>query len=87
MTVGVFVYFVLANGMFLTELKIQGDPGYLHGYQIDKFRAILAERLSIRDENVRFEAAGSGCIILVFQLPETVRADLRKAASEKPRGW
>ena len=69
--------------MFLTEIKMKGDPRNLRGYTIYEFRDILAKRLSIRMENVRFEAAGSGCIILVFQLPERVRDHLRTAAMER----
>ena len=69
--------------MFFTEIKIQGDPFHLHGYDIDNFRGLLASHLSIPRENVRFETAGSGCIILVFLIPEIVRADLRRAALER----
>ena len=72
-----------ADGMFLTEIKMKGDPRNLRGYTIFEFREVLAEQLFLNIEDVRFEAAGSGCIILVFQLPERVRDRLRTAAKEK----
>ena len=65
------------------EIKITGDPKFLHGYQIEEFRERLASQLLIPQHDVRFEAAGRGCFVIVFLLPDKVRSTLRSAAVER----
>ena len=67
----------------MVEIKITGDPQYLHGYEIDDFRSRLASHLLIPLEKIRFEAAGRGCFVIVFLLPDEVRSTLRSAAVER----
>ena len=73
------------DGMFAVEVKIAGKEEFitLTGKTIDEYRRALASRLNICEKRVRFEAAGKGCIILVFHIPDEVKDDLRKAAKNK----
>ena len=73
------------EGFFAVEIKISGKEEFitLDGKTIDEYRKALASRLGICEKRVRFEAAGKGCIILVFHIPNEVKDDLRKAALNK----
>ena len=80
-----FFFSFKVEGMFAAEIKITGKEEFitLNGKTIDEYRKALASRLGICEKRVRFEAAGKGCIILVFHIPDEVKDDLRKAALNK----
>ena len=65
------------------EVKIKGDIKHQKGYTVVSFRERLASNLNIPEENVKFEAVGDGCFIIVFLLPKKVKKTLQLAALNK----